>query len=268
MTANRKSFLNNLDFRATGKGHAVRIPSRVTPHLGSANYSRDWRLPQTWGRSTAVLTNRDLPTNHPNRERHIWLTDLSTSWRVDGDYGQSVNVQTFYPKYYQQTPLVLRGICENQHQYDMLVEFVETHHFSALDASAAQSPRQDRFLDDHPVVFSLIPYEYSTGVQPGGGATTWRKYSWIQADGYILGFKGGHERFNFAPTFEMQFLVTNDYRTGTPTYTVKSNKVLQQAYKNALNVNTDFENPQQQREEFVPPTVAADITDFFDIYSD
>lgn len=170
---------------------------------------------------TAALWNNGLKKDDPWYGMHLWLTKVSTGWNLGGSYGQSRNNRIFYPRNLSQQHITIEGQMPNQHQYDRLVRFVRTHHETALD-------RNDTLATQSPVTFALpealwpLPYVGPKRIKSsyrndayyiGTGQhrqVVRRYYRSMYVDGYIVGIRAGHPRWNFAPRFTMQLLVSYD----------------------------------------------------------
>jgi hypothetical protein len=174
-------------FRATGRGLMVDKPS-----FKATEYN-----------ANAVLTATiQAPVGAAYLEKfYLFVTRVATGWTLSGEHGQTLSSRAFYPRNLSQTDLVIEGICPSQHEYDKLVEFVQAHHLRIVGMEAAQetfeTPNQTNSVN-----FRMA--------RPGNRANTYRHAPRIDWDVAITSVSSGHERFVFAPTFQLTCKVLND----------------------------------------------------------
>lgn len=171
---------------------------------------------------TAVIWNQALLPGDEWYAQNLWLTKVSTGWKLSGSYGQSRNNRIFYPRNLSQLPITIEGQMPNQYQYDRLVYFVKTSHQMALNQGKGSEQQALTFalppamlgLKGHRNVLDLKKEDgrgYRADAAWDGNKIVRRYYREIYVDGYILGIKAGHPRWNFAPKFTMDLLVSWDH---------------------------------------------------------
>ena len=98
-------------FRATGKGFHNSLP----------------HAPADAATGSAMLKD-----SVSGKKLWLYVTDVSTSWSLQGSKSQTQARSTFYPQHVTQELLVVRGQCANQFEYDRIVEFITRHHRNSL----------------------------------------------------------------------------------------------------------------------------------------
>lgn len=142
--------------------------------------------------ANATLINRDADKNAEDRQIWMYVTHVGTGWQLAGLKAQTRRSATFYPTNLQQSELMVRGICPNQHEYDKLVHFIRTHQRMTQELSGDRLQRVD---------FKLLS---------GLKVNDVRVFPPMYVGGQILNIKAGHERFKFFPVIEFSMKVVED----------------------------------------------------------
>lgn len=206
-------------FRATGKGLSNQTPDfPADERTGSAK----------------------LFDSNTGRSLYLFVTNVSTSWSLQGSASQTQSRRTFYPQHLVQADVVVKGQCANQYEYDRLVEFVERHQHGMLGLSRGTgvSPifssgiSSAAFAKDGPepthigVDFMLLPSVYGTHWAPPIGGVVDKdgvpipsakgiyKLPQFYVAGIITQIRAGATKFKFSPEFEFGLKVTRDYNGG------------------------------------------------------
>lgn len=168
---------------------------------------------------TAAIWNTAYKPGDDWYGQNLWLTKVTTGWHLSGNFGQSQKNRIFYPHNLSQAPITIEGQMPNQYQYDRLVYFIKRHHGTALNGTgsvqspltfalpAALMPLPGKNLG----TYSHSAYGPSTDTYWDGDKIVKRYYRSMYVDGYITGIKAGHPRWNFAPKFTMDLMVSYDY---------------------------------------------------------
>jgi hypothetical protein len=195
-------------FRATGKGLANNLPNVVA----------------TAKNANAVLINNALAKNHKNYKLYLFCTAVHTGYKVHGSYGQSVSSRAYYPRSFSQDNLAIRCVVANQYEYDRVVEFVQAHQASVINATGQGAH------GGVPVEFKLFEHKIPVGRDRKGKTLYKKMYDAMHMEGLIPDFQAGHARFVHAPVFDIPLIVTNDYLQKNEVQTALLNHDLQYAY--------------------------------------
>ncbi|MEM3008433.1 MAG: hypothetical protein QXU32_01715 [Nitrososphaerales archaeon] len=185
-------------FYATGKGLAVNQPD-IT--LG----------PQNANASLEIVSAPEIPGASHLRKIYLLVTGVSTNWSISGTYGQSELSRSWYPRNLTQGDFIINGVTINQHHYDLLVEFVQNHHRTLLEGvydridseigmyvpSVTFTMWSNKYAKS---INAMVPSEIFDPVDP----------TRLRIELVISSIQAGHERFRFAPEYQLNCKVIND----------------------------------------------------------
>jgi hypothetical protein len=186
-------------FRATGRGLAV----------------DNTRFEATADNANAVLTAQTRgPSTSPVERFYLFVTRVRTGWSLAGETGQTRDSRAFYPRNLSQADVVIEGISPSQHQFDKLVEFVQSHHLRIVSDQYNDTDRTDSPDQTQSVTFTMgRPAATDDNDFARGGArkqNTYRHAPAIRWDLAITRIDAGHERFQFQPRWALTCKVLND----------------------------------------------------------
>jgi len=166
----------------------------------------------------AFLTNMALPSSDGMHKIYLWIDEIETGWHMSGSVSQSAYSKNFYPKNASQMPVIIRGFMPNQYQYDRLVQFVTTHHMTVLNGNVFQ-----------PLVFKMKPLT----IKARNGKQT-KIYLGKNLQCFIDSISAGHQKFTYAPRFELSMTVIKDQKDKDGITTAEMNYQLQKSYEAGL----------------------------------
>lgn len=204
---------------------------------------------------TAAIWNNARDKTDPWRGQSLWLNRVATGWNLNGSFGQAQKNRIFYPRNLSQQALTIEGQMPNQYQYDRLVYWVKQHQHDALNHPGAEQQPATFLLPQNLLELpgkSLRGYR-ADAYFDGEGKIVRRYYRAINVDGYVLGIAAGHTRWQFAPRFTMDILISNDYIDEKVELTSEMDKLLHSSgatyaqdnapltknYRRSLNVPPD-----------------------------
>lgn len=168
-------------------------------------------------------TVRLIKTN--NKYLNLWIEEMSIDFSMSGTTGQSRWKREFFPHSFNQPILKMTGFMPNQREYNKLAAFVRESHSEALNVNRNLQPQSNiseksniffKHYADHsdtplPTVTLIMNPRYNQGRQRNqkGGRRGMRM------EGYIKSIAAGGTKFNFAPKFELNFVIAqSDGSTG------------------------------------------------------
>jgi hypothetical protein len=190
--------------------------------------------------SSAQFTDQDGDT------LDLWLTTAQMSFQVQGAFSQSARLREFFPKNLVQAKWILQGICPNSFQYQRLAQFVRKSQLAVLNQSslgANQLLRLDIFGTTNKQVYVYNGKFYATSPNPRAKKFTFNVGKQPHAPqiamyGYVPNSKRGAQKFVFAPTYQMEFMVCYSY--GTQNVLITENGALTKIL-DAMGQNTTTE---------------------------
>ena len=174
-------------FRATGKGLINKLPNVVASEKNA----------------NAVLVNTAT-----GRKLYLFCTGVSTGWKVNGSFGQGAGFRTFYPRAFSQDDVQIKCVVANQHQYDLMIEFVQRHHRHAL--SQIPSGKLEH-ASGMPVDFKLFEYRVPKGRDRAGQIAYRTIHDAMHYGGFITIAAAGHDHVTNAPAFILNLKVSHDF---------------------------------------------------------
>jgi len=155
-----------------------------------------------------------------NKYLNLWVEDASIDFSMHGSTGQSRWKREFYPHSFNQPVLKLMGRMPNQREYNKLAAFVRESHAEALRVNKNLTEKTNAGVKSYagtriplPTVTLIMNPRYyyndraidakrSPRNQKGG-----RKG--MELEGYIKSIAAGSKKFEFAPQFEIQFIIAS-----------------------------------------------------------
>jgi hypothetical protein len=183
-TTQDAAFLNRQVGPRPDLGWAVNSPDI------SANDSKNWTV-------QLVKANK--------KYLNLWVEEADIDFSMSGTTGQSRYRREFYPHSFNEPTLVLKGRMPNQREYNKLAAFVRESHSEALNANVNYSEKSAG-KKAYPTVSLIMrphaPENRFPRTQKGG-------HRGMQLEGYIKSIAAGAQKFEFAPAFEIQFIVAS-----------------------------------------------------------
>lgn len=145
-----------------------------------------------------------------NKYLNLWVEDASIDFSISGRTGQSRWKREFFPHSFNQPTLKLAGFMPNQREYNKLAAFVRESHSEALNidksGTAALNPseRNSKKEKAFPTVTLLMRPNYYQKRNP---RNTKGGHRGMKLEGYIKSIKAGGKKFDFAPRFELNFII-------------------------------------------------------------
>lgn len=162
----------------------------------------------------------------------LWVEEIEANFEMVGTTGQSRKVRQFFPHNMVQPFITIRGQTPNSYQYNRLAAFIRASHYNALSGTDAKilamkgaavtynnyrrkdkkgEPVGDSILD--PTIQLTIlsgtvkgfPYNHAKG---SGSSVKGRHQTW-RVNGYVKQIMAGAERFNHAPAYQFEFVVSD-----------------------------------------------------------
>lgn len=198
-------------FDATGRGWVNQSPHRVRANAANA---------------TAMLINQARP-DAPNNQIYLFLNRIETGYSLGVSFGQGPRGRQVYPLNVTQDDIIATGQCVNQHEKDLLVQFVTKHHETTISGGKNGMGQ--------PCTLILFGYKFDTGTLNKDGSRRYHvQFEPWKYDVYITDIDAGHERYKFAPDFTLRMAVANDYLQERVEIQADINDVLQKRYQQSL----------------------------------
>lgn len=126
----------------------------------------------------------------------LWAYELKTDLALEGSTAQSANTRTFFPRNFTQQSYQILGQAPNQEHFGTLSEFVYTH-----QRNATKTGKLVRLW------LRSTPKGYSINGIKGN-------HKPIMALGYVRSFKRAHNRHEYAPNYQFEFVVARQLDSG------------------------------------------------------
>jgi hypothetical protein len=134
---------------------------------------------------------------------NLWVDDAMIDFSMSGLTGQSRYKREFYPHSFNEPTLILKGIMPNQREYNKLAAFVRESHSEALNVNKNLSEKSAGTK-----VYPTVSLIMKSSVQQKGNPRNQKgKRMGMKLEGYMKSIAAGAAKFEFAPTFEIQFVV-------------------------------------------------------------
>lgn len=134
---------------------------------------------------------------------NLWVDSAGIDFSLSGNTGQSRYKREFYPHSFNEPTLVMRGRMPNQREYNKLAAFVRESHSEALNVNRNYNEKSGG-TKPYPTVTLIMKSNVQQKGQPRnqkGG------HMGMKLEGYIKSIAAGNQKFDFAPEFEIQFIV-------------------------------------------------------------
>lgn len=154
----------------------------------------------------------------------MWITDISADFSISGEIGQSRMLREFFPHSFNDVTLQITGNVASTQEYNRLAAFVRQAHWQGL-ANVNNGDASDQTLtftlyNNTPTAWKLAPHTTDVAItgDPAGalaqGLTTAKgaHRPWV-VTGYIQEMQAGAERWEVAPQFTIDFIVTTSALT-------------------------------------------------------
>lgn len=185
-TTENSKFLNRQIGPSTDTGYAVSVP----------NVSANDPNKNNWNVQLIKLNNKYL---------NLWVEEASVDFSMSGKTGQSRYKREFYPHSFNEPTLRLVGKMPNQREYNKLAAFVRESHSEALHGSTNTTETSREQQKVYPTVTLLMKStDFLRQAQP---RTQKGAHRGMKLEGYIKSIAAGATKFEFAPAFEIQFVV-------------------------------------------------------------
>lgn len=241
-------------FKATGSGYLNDI-ARLAPDSVNA---------------TAKLENTALALNDPNRSIYLWIVEVTTGYQLGIETGQGQRGRAHYPRHVQQSDIQIQGITASQFQKDQLVEFISRSQHTVFETSSKGliTPPPTTQLLGH-LTFTLYPHIYDTPVPQGQGQQQIIHYEPWNYKVQATNIDAGHERFQFAPTYNLTLLVIDDLLQDNVEVSYELLKRLDKNYKaNLFRSNVVDGGTYTRTPAKLPSTITRDAPTFDQIVNE
>ena len=211
-------------FRATGKGLINKLP----------NFSA------TQENANAVLINKSFDPDSKYGRLWLFCTGVFTGWHVSGSFGQSVSSRFFYPRTLIQDEMQIRCSVASQYQYDLMVEFIQKHHQSAINSvSNVATMVSTGGSGGIPIEFKLFGHKIPVGKNRAGATIYKVIHDPVHYEGFIHTVESGHDHLTNAPSFTLNMKVSKDFHGQNVEKTGILNAALQKRYLDVFGVFYD-----------------------------
>lgn len=138
----------------------------------------------------------------------LWIYNIEMDFQIGGAFAQSAREQSWYPRNFIAPKVRITGQTANQAEYGNLVEFMRLSQRKAIDWRKA-SPQENttKFI-----IHSAGGHKYTRN----GVTTVKHAHDPFIFFGHILNVTRNHERFQFAPEFQFEFVVAYSYSDVIP----------------------------------------------------
>lgn len=137
----------------------------------------------------------------------LWITEVAADFSLSGEQGQSRMLREFFPHSFNDVTLKVTGNVASTQEYNRLAMFVREHHWSALQNINSGSSA------DQTITFVLYN-TYSGGRTWPTSSTTKGPHRPWSVTGYIKSVAAGAVRWEVAPAFTLEFIVTTSVLSG------------------------------------------------------
>ena len=180
---------------------AVKLNRQVGPPIDTG-YAVD--LPDVSANDRNNWTVQLIKPN--NKYLNLWVEDASIDFSIFGRTGQSRWKREFYPHSFNQPVLKLSGYMPNQREYNKLAAFVRESHAEALnfhrdDINVSEKSRASKPFPT--VTLRMRPFSD----QKANPRNQKCKRKGMQLEGYIKSIRAGAVKFEFAPAFEIEYVI-------------------------------------------------------------
>jgi hypothetical protein len=181
-TTKDASYLNKQAGPRPDTGYMVNSPNI------SANDSDNWTI-------QLIKSNK--------KYLNLWVEEITVDFSMFGSTGQSRHKREFYPHSFNEPTLRMTGRMPNQREFNKLAAFVRESHSEALNGRQNIS-ETGKGTKVYPTVTLLMkgnpPSKKKPRTQKGGRRG-------MKLEGYIKSVTAGAKKFEFAPMFQIDFIV-------------------------------------------------------------
>lgn len=180
---------------------AVQLNRQVGPPIDTG-YAVD--LPDVSANDRDNWTVQLIKPN--NKYLNLWVEDASIDFSISGRTGQSRWKREFYPHSFNQPVLKLSGYMPNQREYNKLAAFVRESHAEALNLNRNYINVSEKSSANKPfptVTLRMRPFSD----QKANPRNQKGKRKGMQLEGYIKSIRAGAVKFEFAPAFEIEYVI-------------------------------------------------------------
>ena len=176
------------------------------------------------GRSNGMISDQF------GRKIYFWVEEMEASVNMSGSTSQSRRTRQFFPHNMNQPSFVIRGRCPDSYRFNQLAEFVRESQYASvsgkeLRAMGSSVPYNNSRISDSSgnstgdsvfdptVELTILGRPTNNTGDPfidGAAkptATKGKNHEWVM-NGYIKNIQAGAKRFDPAPAFEFEFLVS------------------------------------------------------------
>ena len=176
------------------------------------------------GRSNGMISDQF------GRKIYFWVEEMEASVNMAGSTSQSRRTRQFFPHNMNQPSFVIRGRCPDSYRFNQLAEFVRESQYASVSgkelramgssvsynnsrvSDTAGNPTGDSIFDPTVKLTILGRPTNNTGNpfidgSDSPNATKGKNHEWVM-NGYIKNIQAGAKKFDPAPAFEFEFLVS------------------------------------------------------------
>ena len=143
-------------------------------------------------------------TKPNNKYLNLWADEINIDFSMSGTMGQSRFKREFYPHSFNEPTMKIIGRMPNQREYNKLAAFVRESHSEALNIQQNYGEKS-KASKEFPTV--TLTMKSSRPQQKGQPRTQKGARRGMQLEGYIMSIAAGAAKFEFAPQFQIEFVV-------------------------------------------------------------
>lgn len=156
-------------------------------YKGSVPVDRGWQV-QTNGIKADSTNYTIFLENQDGQELYIFIHQIDAGYEMGGSYAQSARKRDWYPRSFTQARMTFTGRTASQAEYHKLVEFIrKTQDYSLRWRNESQDPT-------YGTVKLIMPAS--------------SRYKGHNLRGHIPKIERISERFEFAPEFQFEFVIS------------------------------------------------------------
>jgi hypothetical protein len=150
-------------------------------------------------------TNWSIQLVKPNKKYlNLWADEISIDFSMSGTMGQSRYRRDFYPHSFNEPTMMISGVMPNQREYNKLAAFVRESHSEALNV---QQNYGELSKNTKPFPTVSLIMKSSNPQKRGQPRTQKGGRRGMKLEGYIKTIAAGAVKFNFAPAYQIEFIV-------------------------------------------------------------
>jgi hypothetical protein len=157
--------------------------------------------------ANGYLINLGLASDDPNYSMPLWINSFSSGLRMVGSNAQGPSYRSYFPRNVTFDDIIIHGQTVSNYDYDRMVEFITTHHRSALSGG---NPSSQNVSGATPLKFLLKRKDIDLRDK-----VLYNSHSSYVYNAYVKSIEAGAERFQNAREYQLQLIVASSYRDTT-----------------------------------------------------